>query len=285
MKKIIFGIVVLVVGVLGFVSFKAYTSNDINTEGNYQILQKWDLPEDLNEISGITWLEEDRIACVQDEDGSIFIYNLQTSKIEKKIDFAGKGDYEGIAVIHKDAYILRSDGVIFQVEDFMEKDFKTKEHVTRTNKLPGINLEGLCADDENKRLLLAVKEGKDFEEQKGIFSFDLTQNNSFEKALFHVKLEDPIFKKVKGKLKDKFSPGEIGIHPKTGEYFILDGTRAKILITDKDGTPGELLMLGSRDFENPEGLTFSPQGDLYISNEAESGPANILKVALTRETK
>src|SRR5687767_14419299 len=42
------------------------------------ILKRWDLPEKLTEISGLTWMDEQRFACVQDETGTVFIYNTVT---------------------------------------------------------------------------------------------------------------------------------------------------------------------------------------------------------------
>ncbi|UZH56079.1 SdiA-regulated domain-containing protein [Salinimicrobium tongyeongense] len=282
MKKIIFGILVLAIAGIGYFSFKEKPSEN-NTKEDYKILQKWDLPEVLNEISGIAWIDEYRVACVQDEDGIIFIYNLNTSEVEGKTSFGDGGDYEGIAVVKNNAYVLRSDGVLFEVDNFTGDKPQVQKHVTETNKFSKINLEGLCADSKNNRLLLAVKEGKDFEEQKGVYTFNLNNKDSDKAPLFMLRLSDPVFKSVKAELKEKFSPGEIGIHPKTGEYYILDGTRPKLLITDKDGVPKELFMFRSKDFGNPEGLTFSPNGDLYISNEAEDAPANILKISLNRK--
>jgi|25_taG_2_1085351.scaffolds.fasta_scaffold03031_5 uncharacterized protein YjiK len=284
MKKIIFGILVLAVAGVGYFSFKEKPSGEYNEE-NYKILQKWELPEVLNEISGIAWIGNNRVACVQDEDGIIFIYNLKTSEIEGQTSFGNGGDYEGIAVIKDDAYVLRSDGVLFEVKDFTGKNPQVQKHVTEANNFSKINLEGLCADPENNRLLLAVKEGKDFDEQKGVYVFDLHKKDSDKDPLFMLRLSDPVFKTLKTKLKEKFSPGEIGVHPNTGEYYILDGTRPKLLITEKDGTPKELFMFKPRDFGNPEGLTFSPDGDLYISNEAEDAPANILQISLNHKNK
>ena len=52
------------------------------------INQKWDLPAELKEISGLAWIAEGRFACVQDEDGKVFIYNTVHNKIEKQIPFA-----------------------------------------------------------------------------------------------------------------------------------------------------------------------------------------------------
>lgn len=260
----------------------AERNSDISS---YKILQKWDLPAVLNEVSGIAWIDEDRIACIQDEDGIIFIYDLASSKIVDKINFGNGGDYEGITLIEKDAYVLRSDGVIFEVPDFLKGGQKAKKHVTRINQLPGINLEGLSADPKNNRLLLAVKKRKNFQRYKEIFSFNLDKKTLDKAPFFKVDLSDPVFKDVDEKLEDRFSPGEISFHPGTGEIYILDGTQPKILITDEDGSPKELLMLSLDDFGNPEGLTFDPEGVVYISNEAENDPANILKLSLDRKTR
>ncbi len=283
MKKIIFGILVLIVGVLTFFSFKEKPSENSNKNLNYEILQKWDLPDALDEVSGIAWLGKDRIACVQDEDGIIFIYNLQTSQIENEIEFGGGGDYEGIAVIKDDAYVLRSDGVIFEVLNFESADPQVNRKVTKANALPGINFEGLCADPVNNRLLLAVKERKDSQHEKEIYAFDLDKKDSGEKPEFKISLSNPLFDRVDGKLKNKFSPGALNIHPHSGELFILDGTRPKLLIVEKEGTLKELFIFSSKDFANPEGLTFNSEGDMFISNEAGEGPANILRVSLNRK--
>jgi len=282
MKKLVIVIVVLVIGVVSFLSFGNGSPVASNTEKNagYEILKKWDLPKELNEISGISWIGENRIACVQDEDGIIFIYNLKTSKIENSIPFGSGGDYEGISVAGKNAYVLRSDGVIFEINNYEDKDPKVQKHETALQELKGINIEGLSADPGNNRLLLAVKDRKGNDETKEIYAFDLGKKYASIDPLFEIELLNPMFKEVKGKTKSKFSPGAISIHPQTGEFYILDGTNPKILITKKDGTPNRLVILQATDFGNPEGLTFSPDGEMYISNEAEGGSANILRVSL-----
>lgn len=274
----------LVAGVIIFFSFKRKSSENLKAEIKYQIIQKWELPEDLEEVSGIVWIKNNLIACVQDEEGKIFVYNLKSSKVENSISFAGSGDYEGITVIEDDAFVLRSDGVIFEVVDFMGANPQVKEFVTKANQLPEINIEGLCADPANNRLLLAVKERKDSPSHKEIFAFDLDRKDSEKNPLYRVNLADPIFSEVNEKLENKFSPGEIGIHPQTGEHFILDGSRPKLLIAGEGNAPKELFMFRLEDFPNPEGLTFNPEGDLFISNEAEDAPANILQVKLNRKS-
>lgn len=122
--------------------------------------------------------------------------------------------------------------------------------------------------------LLAVKENKQDKGSRGVYSFGLGKLRSEGEPLFHIELSDPIFKS------EKFNPSEIEMHPATGDYYILDGHNPRLLITGKDGQPKKLELLNKADFSQPEGLTFTPEGTLYISNEAGDGPANILQVNL-----
>src|SRR5688572_27745210 len=47
---------------------------------NIRIINKWELPDELLEVSGIVWLDNNRFACVQDEEGTVFIFNSSTSE-------------------------------------------------------------------------------------------------------------------------------------------------------------------------------------------------------------
>lgn len=60
----------------GIFAFEKEARQDRPT-AEYRILQKWDLPEELDEISGIDWMDNNTIAAVQDEDGIIFIMTLK----------------------------------------------------------------------------------------------------------------------------------------------------------------------------------------------------------------
>lgn len=79
------------------------------------ILEKWELPDELKEVSGIALMSEGKFACVQDEIGTIFIYDASQEKITDQIKFAGAGDFEGITLNGNSAYVLRADGVILKL--------------------------------------------------------------------------------------------------------------------------------------------------------------------------
>ena len=243
-----------------------------------KIVQKWELPDILREVSGIAMMDNNRIACIQDEAGIIFIYNLKTSKIEQKIEFGDSGDYEGIALVGTTAYVLRSDGSIYEVIDFANQ---TTPAIKYTIPLKGkYNFEGLCYDKKNNRLLLNIKD-MDKDEFKPIFAFDLSTKQLKPEPVFNINFNDNVFNILEVKKSDKIlRPTEIGIHPLTGNIYVLEAKNPKLLILDPSGKPLKLHVFKEEQFRQAEGMTFSKDGKLYISNEGNHEPGNIFQISL-----
>ena len=256
---------------------EANAADETATVTDFVILEKWDLPADLKEVSGIAYMDDQRFACVQDEQGIIYIYNKADNKIEKEIPFAGVGDFEGITVKNDIAYVIRADGKIFEV-DMKAGKSSTKEYSTSLTIQH--NVEGLCYDKNNDRLLLAIKDNEPSSaDYKGIYAFDLAKKSFIEQPVFKINLQDEVITATQDKKNKSIMPSAMAIHPLTNEIYITDGPKSKLLILDKSGSIKKLLQLGS-EFSQPEGITFSPQGDVYISNEGTKQPGNILKVGL-----
>lgn len=281
MQKVALLIVLGVISVIGFIylSFdKKEGTNFRENSESLEIVEEWKLPEILDEISGIAVIDEDRIAAVQDENGIIFIYNLRSSEIEEQIEFGDDGDYEGIALSGTTAYVLRSDGNIFEVQNYLNDERKTIEHNTG---IPGKhNFEGLCYDEANNRLLLAAKEAAKIDD-KPVFAYDPASKKLQEVPVFQINSDDPLFKGMKKKKQEKvILPSEINIHPNTGNIYLLDAVNPKILILDRNGKSQTMHQLNQKQFKQAEGLTFGKAGELFISNEGKGGKANILQVKL-----
>ena len=276
---IIFGVLAFV-GVLWY-AFENPALNPRLDEETYTIIRKWDMPVELNEISGISWISENKIACVQDEEGIIYIYNLSTSLIEHQTNFSKAGDYEGIVVVDSTAYVLESNGEIFEVSNFMNTDFTVKSYKTFfTGKN---NMESLGLDLKNNRLIL-ISKNKDPEsdDHKGIYAFDLATKTISKNLVSKISLNDPIFK-VKDADDDadknpSFSPSDIDINTSNGDIYVLQGKTPQVLIMDSLSKPKIIHNFHSEAFPQPEGITFSPEGTLYISNEGKNGTANILEI-------
>ena len=249
--------------------------SELSTE--IKIIEKWDLPKELLEISGLAYVDDSRFACVQDEAGIIFIYNRITNQIEKEIQFASPGDYEGLTLNGNTAYIVRSDGRLFEVDMNIGKS-STKEYSTSLTLQN--NVEGLCYDKKNNRLLLAIKGAETHtKDYKGVYAFDLGTRTFKKDPVLKINVNTEVLNGKKSKKNKNMNPSAIGIHPITNEYYITDGTKSGLLILDKEGNIKTILNLG-KSFAQPEGITFSPKGEIFISNEGTKQPGNIVKVSV-----
>ncbi len=276
---IIFGVLALV-GVMWY-AFENPALNPRLEEETYTIIRKWDMPVELNEISGITWISENKIACVQDEDGIVYIYNLSSELIEKKINFSKPGDFEAVAALDSTLYVMESNGLLFEISNYLSDSFQTKEY--KTSFSGKNNLESLVADSINNQILFTVKNNDpNSKTYKGIYAFDVEFKSIGSLPIVKIPTENPIFKpkKVDDDVESisNFFPSDIAINPTNRNYYILEGKNPQLLIMDKMGKPLKIHKLHPESFPQPEGLTFSPEGILYISNEGKGGTASIVEV-------
>ncbi|WP_169514042.1 SdiA-regulated domain-containing protein [Christiangramia echinicola] len=279
MSMRILGIVVIILGLAGIVAFSFSNKfekeihEQVKESREYSVEKRWVLPEILEEVSGINFFANDKLAAVQDEDGIIFIYDLAKGEIEREIDFGGNGDYEAISIKEEDAFILRSDGVIFEVKDFLSSPQVTTYEPDLEHS---VNFEGLCLSKKAEKLLLLTKDEDVKNGVKNVYSFNL-KSKQFEKDIpFKLETEKGIFKDYKG----SFRPSEIEINPKTGEFYVLDAKHPRLLILNSTFQVLRLITFDEDEFEQPEGIGFDTEGRLYISNEAGDSDANILQVEL-----
>lgn len=222
-----------------------------------------DLSEELNEISGLTMDNDLQLAAVQDEKGIIYFLETTTGDIADRFDFGKDGDYEGIAQDGARFYVLRSDGRII----LTEKGRKNREYKLKDDK-KDFDFEGLCLDRENKRLLMACKThgNKDKRDHFYIYSFSL-KNKEYDKK--------PWLKMKRNVVHRNFSPSAIAVHP-GGTIYVLSSYSKTLLVISDEGKILSNQQLNKRLFTQPEGITFSKEGDLFISNEKNGGKANIL---------
>lgn len=247
-----------------------------------------ELPNDLLEISGLTDLDNNTLACVQDEDGIIFIYDLKKEKVVREIKFGDDGDYEGITRAGNSLYVLRSDGKIYEIDDYRTDNFKVKSY---DNDLPVKNSEGLGLDAAGNRLLIAGKtEAKDgnYEGKKVVYGFDLSTKRvsakpvlSFSEDAIIYAMEREGGKNIGKKGKDDVSinPSAIAIHPQTDQIYVLSSKDHLLYIFNRANEVEGIYLLNKQDFAQPEGITFLENGDMFISNEGKKGAPTLLRFA------
>jgi uncharacterized protein YjiK len=72
----------------------------------------------------------------------------------------------------------------------------------------------------------------------------------------------------------------MAVNPINGKLYVIEGKKPKLIILGPGGTIERVVPLLKDDFAQPEGITFSPNGELYISNEGKKGAATIVKLKI-----
>jgi hypothetical protein len=246
-----------------------------------KITRSWKLPSILRNISAIDFTSAGKMACLQDEVGSIFIFNLETSDIEDEIPFGPPGDYEGLVLVNGDAYVACADGRILEILDYYGDSPQVKEYGTHLTVNENVN--GLCYDRKNKRLLASVKGTEDANETfKAIYSFSLAKKIMQVKPAIKVDLRSRVFRNIQVKnLQSVFQPSDLDIDPTSGLLYVIDGTRSQLLRMRLTEGIRDLKEMDRQTFIQPEGITFTPSGELFIACKGvRDEPGMLYKVRL-----
>ena len=267
--------------------FESIYTSDIYESSGYDLTSPdtiLNLSPLLREISGLSYLDDSHLAVVQDEVGKMYVINLIDGSIEHEVKFGKNGDYEGIELVDRTVHVIKSNGNIYRFELDLIKD-EVESEVIKTAISSRNDVEGLAYDAENNRLLIACKGQADVDgnEAKGksIYAFDLHTLKLKEKPVYSIKKKD-VAKIIEDeypdmKLSDGIGPSGIAIHPFSGKTYLLTHVGKALIILNKEGEIEKYYPLNPSIFHQPEGICFSPQGDLFISNEARSKRPNIMK--------
>ncbi|MEP6594637.1 MAG: SdiA-regulated domain-containing protein [Ginsengibacter sp.] len=233
------------------------------------------LNSELDEISGISFYQKDStVFGIEDEDGIFFKIDLNNNGKAKSWHFDKKRDYEDVALVDSTFYVLVSNGDIETIQ------FKNDSILTNKADFPNADkhideFESLYYDDSLGKLIMLCKECQDDKKKRvTAWSVDI-KSLEFTPAAYTIDVS-PI-KAKSGEEKFHFKPSAATIDPVTNELYILSAVNKLLVIADRKGNVKEVYNLDPKIFKQPEGITFTPSGDLLISNEAAGiGAANIL---------
>jgi uncharacterized protein YjiK len=247
----------------------------------------------LREISGLSIIDSSTLACVQDEKGVVFIFDLASNQITKQIYFNEGGDYEGICKVDQTLYVLKSNGTIYKIANFETSSFAD---TINFKAISSDDNEGICYDQKNNRLLIAPKtrSGKDsgFRKKQMIYAYDLNLNQQLTEPAYEIKIadvamfmvDDNLIKAKKSKKKNKLIlpqisliPSEIAIHPVTGKLYLLSAEDHRLFVFDSTGKVEYVENLDPIMLNQPEGMAFFENGDMLISNESGNKYPTILR--------
>ncbi len=242
---------------------------------NFSEVQTIKLDLKLKEISGLAWdAEHNEFLAHYDESGYLFALDKETKAIKppSPYKFAGKGDYEDIAIYNGTPYVLRSDGLMIRI--VRDSAGVRGVEAGKLSITGSRDFETMYADTARKALIVVCKNcGMDNKDQVSAFAY-------YPDSIGFV--NDPLFRIDAAKIRSlsphktsKFQPSAAAIHPILNKLFIISSAANQLVVADLEGNPETVTELGKKLFPQPEGLTFKKNGDMYISNEGFTSKATI----------
>ncbi|HSF46676.1 MAG TPA: SdiA-regulated domain-containing protein [Chitinophagaceae bacterium] len=230
------------------------------------------LSQSLKEISGIRIDEANKqFIAVNDEEGKFYRLGMDGTVQGKAFKFAKKGDFEDLDFDGTYWYAVKSTGEVHQIAGAFTDSSTTREFPFSET---GIEFETICYDKVNQKIFLLTKTPKELKDGRIAAYFLDTTSGSFPYAPTHSPSLEAITK-IRGKEKVEFKPTSAAIHPLTGELYIIS-VNDRLLVIMAGGEVKQVYKLDKAAFRQPEGICFSANGDMFISNEAQDATANIL---------
>lgn len=253
---------------------KEYTSPE-----GYKLTEpvRYRVRQSLQEISGIVLApDEHHILAINDEDGKIHSIDVDTRKPYPTSKFEKGGDYEDLATNGPEWFVLKSNGILYHINGMFTD---TTDATSYKFPLRGKReFESLYFDSTHNGLVAICKSCEEDKRQgfTTAYRFDLSTMSYDSTPIYRINVAD--IARLTGGDVGHFKPSAAAIHPIEKRLYIVAAVNRLLVITDLNGKVLEAHNLNFKKFAQPEGISFAPNGDMYISNEAsDESQANILK--------
>lgn len=221
------------------------------------------LPPILDEISGIAYYPKDTsVFAIIDEEALLFKIPINDAMNVQQWAFGKAGDYEDIILKDSIFYVLVSNGGIRTLQ-FNGNEIKTGKYdfVLETNKKEN-EFESMYVDSGNIVILC-----KDCDDDKKV----KTSRYRFDVATGLYNEIEPLHNgKVAQMIEDNkiaLKASAAAINPITNQLYVISAVNKTLYIFDEALNPVEFYELNPKIYKQPEGIAFTPEGDLLISNE------------------
>ena len=240
------------------------------------------LPQVLDEISGIAYYPKDTsVFAIIDEDGLLFKISLNRPDEVKEWRFDKQRDYEDLVYKDSSFYIMVSNGDLDKV-NFVNNQISVSK-IDFPNPSKKVNeFESMYYNADSNKLIMLCKQCED-DKKTAISSYFLSDSaNQF--INYHSIVTEPLYQKI-GSKKEKIKPSAAAINPVTKDLYVLCSVNKFIFIQDAQGKIKDLVKLNPILYKQPEGMTFTPKGDLIISNEVNAEGYATLLLLKNKKTK
>jgi len=233
-----------------------------------------DLPQILDEISGIAYYAKDTsVFAIVDEEGVLFKINLRSPKQLREWPFDKPSDFEDIVLRDSVFYVLQSKGdiqkLVFTGDSIMTQKAEFPEGSKKLNEF-----ETLYLDAATNRLVIMCKNCEE-DGKKTVSTYALDDSSGTFSKFITLNSKD-IYEKL-GDSKEAIRPSAAAVNPVTKQLYIISSINKCLIIADMTGKVDKVIELNPKIYKQPEGICFTPEGNLIISNEAaNSGYGQLL---------
>lgn len=233
---------------------------------------KFIMPDQLLEISGIAFhnFNADTVFSIQDEDGTVFKQQWG-EKRQSGTRFNSKGDYEDVGIMRETLFVLKSNGSIytFPFSDVRQEETTTVKEFEKI--LPKGEYESLYVSDADSKVYVLCKNCKvDAKKNTAtgyILDFQAEAQELKQSGTFTIDLK--AIGKSGNEVKGGLKASALGRNPATKEWYIVSSVNKMLVVTGPDWSVKRVHHLDSGTFNQPEGIAFDKNQNLYISNEGD----------------
>ena len=241
------------------------------------------LPQSLDEISGVVYNQRDNsVLAINDEHGWLYKVHLKDEMDIERWQYFKGADFEDLALVDSTFYVLESNGNIIRFK-FVRPDSVTVQEFDFPGE--GKNEFEILYHDKGKRQLVLLCKDCEADDKNSLtaYAFNL-DSSAFATGPVYV-MDIRKIEKIMDEKKLRFKPSAATIHPLTNELYIISSINKVLVIADVMGIPKAVYRIDPKLYKQPEGMAFTPNGDLIVSNEfADIGLANILFIKNNKST-
>ena len=238
--------------------------------------ERFKVRESMQEISGLVYYrDEEHFISMNDEQGKLFQIGLRANSRYPSWKFGKGGDYEELVFTGKDWLVLKSNGSIYHVLHLFTDTTESQAYHFPQKKN---EFEAAYYDPSRNKTFIICKNCEDDKGQgvTSVYAFAMDSMRHLPGPAYQFKADD--IEKLQDSPSKHFRPSAAAIHPVEKRLYILASINRLLVIADLQGHVLEAHHLDHKHFNQPEGITFAPNGDMYISNEGDDeNTADILK--------
>lgn len=221
--------------------------------------ERWKLPRRLQEVSGIAMSVDGRIFIHNDEKAIIYEFDSVSgdiSSILKIGDPALRDDFEGLAIIDSDFYLLTSSGYLHKVQDGLSlHEAVVSSQVFDTGLADICEAEGLSS--HNRKLFIVCKTNYNDVDKDHLLIYRFDPGTQLTYLFLRIAYSELGFLKVSAS----------GLAVKDNRIYVVAASQRLLLVITHQGEFLEHRWLAKKYHRQTEGIGVTDEGVLILADE------------------